>query len=164
MKGRYRGNYRGRGRGHDFTPGTFELPPPFQPYQQSRGRGGGYRRPRRGRRSRGNYFSENRWRGIERKLAVLEKQMNELCKKDGVTLISGSLAKSTDISIEECTRVLNIVMSKLEKIDQTVAAEYKSVGLSRKKSEQKLLKELTIDEVVVAQERAFNRVVDVVEQ
>jgi len=97
--------------------------------------------------------------GIERKLASLEKRMNELCKKNGVTI-----ERSREISTQECEQAINIVMSKLERIDKTIANEYKNFGLERKKSEQKLLKDVTLEDVVEAQESAYNRVIPVVEQ
>jgi len=162
MKGRFRGWYRGRGRGYEFIPGTFELPPPFQAYHQPRGRGGAYKRARRGRRGKRNNFNEYRWSGIERKLARLERRMDELCGNQGAKQTSSD--KSGNISSEECERAINIAMSKLERIDQAVATDYKSIGLPRQKSEQKLLKLLTIDDVVAAQEKAFNRVAAVVAQ
>jgi len=97
--------------------------------------------------------------GIERKLASLEKRMNELCKKNGVTI-----ERSREISTQECEQAINIVMSKLERIDQTIANEYNNFGLERNKSEQKLLKDVTLEDVVEAQESAYNRVIGVVEQ
>jgi len=97
--------------------------------------------------------------GIERKLASLEKRMNELCKKNGVTI-----ERSREISTQECEQAINIVMSKLERIDQSIANEYNNFGLERNKSEQKLLKDVTLEDVVDAQESAYNRVIGVVEQ
>jgi len=85
--------------------------------------------------------------------------MNELCKKNGVTI-----ERSREISTQECEQAINIVMSKLERIDQTIANEYNNFGLERNKSEQKLLKDVTLEDVVEAQESAYNRVIGVVEQ